>query len=192
MVSPGPWGKDHYWACSVKLWGTAPRTHVMRVCPLGERCAWEDDCPFHAEATRAYFLSCARTTSPRTLLWGHLSKMPAPPGWQHWSTTNRRKLCSGKRLMVLHFPSEQGWPSSEVGYSSMKDVSRTEMVESFWCFLNSQPNLVLINTPLCAYIYAELELEVFAWGIKADWCMTPPAVSLLFTPITPAILSRVW
>lgn len=60
------------------------------------RCAWEDDCPLHAGATRAYLLSCARTTPPPTSL-------RAP---QHLSSSSMRlqnlshRVSNGPRVLT--------------------------------------------------------------------------------------------
>lgn len=96
--------------------------------------------------------------------------------FHHWSITKHR----GSYVWVRglwYFISPQS--KDDIGYSSMRNVSKREMVRSFWCFVNSQ----FINAPMCACIQSH-------WagpgGVSArllmhaevGWCVTYTAISL--------------
>lgn len=60
-----------------------------------------------------------------------------------------RRLRAGKRPAVLHFPPEQGWPSSKAGYSSVCVQNRDG--EKFWVCCAFTPKYLLIGH-MCMYI----------------------------------------
>lgn len=151
---------------------------------------WRESCVCQDAVPHAIRVTVSRAQrETRSGQWDDCSSSITDP-------SPERKLCLGKRLIILHFPSEQGWPSSDVGYSSMRNGSKIQMVRSFWCFVNSQPGSVLIDALVCACIQCR-------WagprGVSArlpmctmvGWCVAYTAISLS-CPCQPSLLFWVW